>query len=149
MPLEPNQQPSPGQRHLISTQREQSGIPKGGTPGHLAIPLPADVLQRCVCDPLCRSERAATACGPASKAAFPAAPGLEVCDVCWCPSMCGALQQPLKQQAAAPGSQLLATNGPLTGWALCAALRRKGKDEGVEEGDMSVTVAAHNGELQP
>ena len=30
---------------------------------------------------------------------------------------------------------------------LGAALRRKGKDEGVEEQDMEVTVQAHNGRL--
>ena len=40
MPLEPNQQPSPGQRQLISTQRVQSNIPKGGTDGTWLYPSP-------------------------------------------------------------------------------------------------------------
>ena len=40
MPLEPNQQPAPGQRALISTSREQSAIPKGGTDGTWLYPSP-------------------------------------------------------------------------------------------------------------
>ena len=40
MPMEPNQQPAPGQRALISTQREQSLIPKGGTDNTWLYPSP-------------------------------------------------------------------------------------------------------------
>ena len=40
MPAEPNQQPAPGQRGLISTSREQSNIPKGGTASTWLYPSP-------------------------------------------------------------------------------------------------------------
>ena len=40
MPSEPNQQPAPGQREFISTSREQSGIPKGGTDSTWLYPSP-------------------------------------------------------------------------------------------------------------
>lgn len=40
MPLEPNQQPCPGQRRPLSTQRIQSTIPKGGTDSAWVYPSP-------------------------------------------------------------------------------------------------------------
>ena len=40
MPLEPNQQPCPGQRRLLSTERQASNIPKGGTDGTWTYPSP-------------------------------------------------------------------------------------------------------------
>lgn len=40
MPQEPNQQPCPGQRKLLSTDRMQSNIPKGGTDSTWAYPSP-------------------------------------------------------------------------------------------------------------
>ena len=40
MPSEPNQQPFPGQRKPISTMREQSNIPKGGTDATWVYPSP-------------------------------------------------------------------------------------------------------------
>ena len=40
MPLQPNQQPFPGQRRPISTEREQSSIPKGGTDEAWVYPSP-------------------------------------------------------------------------------------------------------------
>lgn len=40
MPLEPNQQPCPGQRKLLSTQRQASSIPKGGTDSTWVYPSP-------------------------------------------------------------------------------------------------------------
>jgi cytochrome c heme-lyase len=40
MPLEPNQQPCPGQKKLISTQRVVSNIPKGGTEATWVYPSP-------------------------------------------------------------------------------------------------------------
>ena len=40
MPREPNQQPFPGQRRVISTQRKTSSIPKGGTDSTWLYPSP-------------------------------------------------------------------------------------------------------------
>lgn len=40
MPLEANQQPCPGQRRLLSTERVSSTIPKGGTDGTWVYPSP-------------------------------------------------------------------------------------------------------------
>ena len=40
MPLEPNQQPCPGQKKLISTDRVVSNIPKGGTEATWVYPSP-------------------------------------------------------------------------------------------------------------
>ena len=40
MPLEPNQQPSAGQRKLLSTDRVHSTIPKGGTRATWVYPSP-------------------------------------------------------------------------------------------------------------
>lgn len=40
MPLEPNQQPCPGQKKLLSTERIPSNIPKGGTSDTWAYPSP-------------------------------------------------------------------------------------------------------------
>lgn len=40
MPIEPNQQPCPGQKKLLSTQRMQSNIPKGGTSSTWQYPSP-------------------------------------------------------------------------------------------------------------
>ncbi|CAL8470776.1 g10318 [Coccomyxa elongata] len=40
MPIEPNQQPFPGQRKPISTERIVSSIPKGGTEGTWVYPSP-------------------------------------------------------------------------------------------------------------
>ena len=40
MPLEPNQQPCPGQKKLISTDRIVSNIPKGGTEASWVYPSP-------------------------------------------------------------------------------------------------------------
>lgn len=40
MPLEPNQQPCPGQRVPLSTERLQSNIPKGGTDTTWLYPSP-------------------------------------------------------------------------------------------------------------
>lgn len=40
MPLEPNQQPCPGQRRLLSTERQASNIPKGGTQSTWTYPSP-------------------------------------------------------------------------------------------------------------
>jgi len=40
MPLEPNQQPCPGQKKLLSTDRVQSNIPKGGTDSTWIYPSP-------------------------------------------------------------------------------------------------------------
>ena len=40
MPLEANQQPCPGQKDLLSTEREQSTIPKGGTSSTWLYPSP-------------------------------------------------------------------------------------------------------------
>lgn len=40
MPLEPNQQPCPGQRTPLSTERLQSTIPKGGTDSTWLYPSP-------------------------------------------------------------------------------------------------------------
>lgn len=40
MPLEPNQQPCPGQRVPLSTERLQSTIPKGGTDSTWLYPSP-------------------------------------------------------------------------------------------------------------
>ena len=40
MPLEPNQQPSAGQRKAISTERQDSTIPKGGTNSTWKYPSP-------------------------------------------------------------------------------------------------------------
>eukprot|EP00887_Chlorella_sp_A99_P007666 scaffold20.g7666.t1 len=40
MPLEANQQPCPGQRKLLSTERVQSTIPKGGTDSTWTYPSP-------------------------------------------------------------------------------------------------------------
>ena len=40
MPLEPNQQPFPGQRRPISTERQPSSIPKGGTANTWVYPSP-------------------------------------------------------------------------------------------------------------
>lgn len=40
MPLEPNQQPCPGQKKLLSTERVQSNIPKGGTDTTWSYPSP-------------------------------------------------------------------------------------------------------------
>jgi cytochrome c heme-lyase len=40
MPREPNQQPVPGQRKLLSTDRMQSNIPKGGTVSTWQYPSP-------------------------------------------------------------------------------------------------------------
>ncbi|KDD72890.1 cytochrome c/c1 heme lyase [Helicosporidium sp. ATCC 50920] len=40
MPLEPNQRPVPGQRKLLSTDRQASTIPKGGTDGTWLYPSP-------------------------------------------------------------------------------------------------------------
>lgn len=40
MPLEPNQQPCPGQRKLLSTERCVSTIPKGGTDVTWLYPSP-------------------------------------------------------------------------------------------------------------
>lgn len=40
MPLEPNQQPCPGQKKLLSTDRMASNIPKGGTDATWVYPSP-------------------------------------------------------------------------------------------------------------
>lgn len=40
MPLEPNQQPCPGQKKLLSTDRIVSNIPKGGTEATWVYPSP-------------------------------------------------------------------------------------------------------------
>lgn len=40
MPLAPNQQPCPGQRRLLSTERMESTIPKGGTTETWVYPSP-------------------------------------------------------------------------------------------------------------
>jgi cytochrome c heme-lyase len=40
MPVEPNQQPCPGQKKLLSTERVASTIPKGGTDGSWLYPSP-------------------------------------------------------------------------------------------------------------
>ena len=40
MPMEPNQQPFPGQRKYISVEREASTIPKGGTASTWVYPSP-------------------------------------------------------------------------------------------------------------
>ena len=40
MPLAPNQQPCPGQRRLLSTERVESTIPKGGTDATWVYPSP-------------------------------------------------------------------------------------------------------------
>lgn len=40
MPLEPNQQPCPGQKKLLSTDRVVSNIPKGGTESTWVYPSP-------------------------------------------------------------------------------------------------------------
>ena len=40
MPVEPNQQPFPGQKQLLSTSRLQSSIPKGGTESSWVYPSP-------------------------------------------------------------------------------------------------------------
>ena len=40
MPLEPNQQPCPGQKKLLSTDRVTSNIPKGGTEATWVYPSP-------------------------------------------------------------------------------------------------------------
>jgi cytochrome c heme-lyase len=40
MPVEPNQQPFPGQRKPISTERQVSSIPKGGTESSWVYPSP-------------------------------------------------------------------------------------------------------------
>ena len=40
MPREPNQQPFPGQRRVISTHRKTSSIPKGGTDSTWLYPSP-------------------------------------------------------------------------------------------------------------
>lgn len=40
MPLEPNQQPCPGQKRLLSTERQASNIPKGGTESTWVYPSP-------------------------------------------------------------------------------------------------------------
>ncbi len=40
MPLEPNQQPCPGQKRLLSTDRQASNIPKGGTESTWVYPSP-------------------------------------------------------------------------------------------------------------
>jgi cytochrome c heme-lyase len=40
MPLVPNQQPFPGQRKLLSTARQDSTIPKGGTESTWTYPSP-------------------------------------------------------------------------------------------------------------
>jgi cytochrome c heme-lyase len=40
MPLEANQKPCPGQKELLSTERIQSNIPKGGTQGTWVYPSP-------------------------------------------------------------------------------------------------------------
>jgi len=40
MPLEPNQQPCPGQKKLLSTHRVPSNIPKGGTHATWVYPSP-------------------------------------------------------------------------------------------------------------
>jgi cytochrome c heme-lyase len=40
MPLAPNQQPCPGQRRLLSTERIESNIPKGGTSETWVYPSP-------------------------------------------------------------------------------------------------------------
>ena len=40
MPLEANQEPFPGQRKLLSTQRQESTIPKGGTDAAWTYPSP-------------------------------------------------------------------------------------------------------------
>ena len=40
MPVEPNQLPFPGQRRYISTEREASTIPKGGTETTWVYPSP-------------------------------------------------------------------------------------------------------------
>lgn len=40
MPLEPNQQPCPGQKKLLSTDRVPSNIPKGGTAATWVYPSP-------------------------------------------------------------------------------------------------------------
>lgn len=40
MPLEPNQQPCPGQKKLLSTNRIHSTIPKGGTESTWVYPSP-------------------------------------------------------------------------------------------------------------
>ena len=40
MPLEPNQQPFPGQRRVIPTHRKASSIPKGGTDSTWLYPSP-------------------------------------------------------------------------------------------------------------
>jgi cytochrome c heme-lyase len=40
MPLEPNQQPCPGQTKLLSTDRQPSNIPKGGTHSTWTYPSP-------------------------------------------------------------------------------------------------------------
>ena len=40
MPVEPNQQPYPGQRKPISTERVVSSIPKGGTEATWVYPSP-------------------------------------------------------------------------------------------------------------
>lgn len=40
MPLAPNQQPCPGQRKLLSTERIESNIPKGGTDATWVYPSP-------------------------------------------------------------------------------------------------------------
>eukprot|EP00976_Prorocentrum_cordatum_P082443 1184817-Prorocentrum_minimum.AAC.6 len=40
MPVEANQRPAPGQREIISTTRETSNIPKGGTNSTWVYPSP-------------------------------------------------------------------------------------------------------------
>ena len=40
MPIEPNQQPFPGQRKYISVDRQDSTIPKGGTESTWVYPSP-------------------------------------------------------------------------------------------------------------
>ncbi len=40
MPIEPNQQPFPGQRKYISVSRQESTIPKGGTESTWVYPSP-------------------------------------------------------------------------------------------------------------
>jgi cytochrome c heme-lyase len=68
MPLAANQQPCPGQRRLLSTDRMESNIPKGGTDATWVYPSPQMFFNG---EPAPLPARARALCGGVGRAAQP------------------------------------------------------------------------------
>ena len=119
MPLEPNQQPCPGQKRLLSTERQASNIPKGGTESTWVYPSPQMFFNG---EP--PAETLAAAGYRWHRARLE---GLHLAPAQLCCTSCSLDSLPLSHIC----------------WTL-AALKRKGKGSDVSEEDMDAVVFTHN-----